>query len=183
MANIKVKLFHLKLKGDYGKVVTQKLEQATRVAAREWLKAICIGVPMLPTWTGETRGSFAFARGASGFLGQFLNLQIPIIPTHLKVGHTPESGGHQGRYSFSSGQHKFAFYFRSDVVQWSINEFFDNPAGPEYLQRPWDLRKYGARAFRESMSVSLAKLPKVQDFLVKSTGKSGLPGAIETFED
>ena len=163
---VKIKLVYLKLnKGAFTKTLTEAIEVQSRQAARAWLKAVLTKVP---TWTGEARGSLKP-------LGQFLRVAVPITPSPSKwarraiaEGHTAESGEAQGHFQFKNeGGTRFVFIFKTDVVHYLINEFY-NVKPPINLidPAPWFSLRAGKKAYTEYLNTNLKqKIPKIKSFL------------------
>lgn len=143
-----------------------------RQAARAWLRAVILEVRV---WTGFALGSIKFARGPNGNLGQFLRVSIPISPVSerpkyyyhsdgRRIPKTPERAGVLGKYNFPTAQRRYRFSFRSDVVHFLANEFFESVSQTS----PWHSMKAGREAFREYITAHSSDLPHVNSFIVKS---------------
>lgn len=168
----KYELYALKIDNErWTKAIDSALQTLIRQAARSWLRAMIIHVPV---WTGFARGSIKFARGTNGNLGQFLNVAIPISPIAISpktykhgdgrvVPKTPSRGGVFGNYTFTASQHRYRFNFRTDVVYFLINEFFGSKSSP----LAWHSFESGRKAFEQYIRDNILNLPKVKDFLLK----------------
>lgn len=156
-----------------GKKFTKTFDDAAKVlirqAAREWLRAAVLNVPV---WTGMARGSLAFARGPGGNLSRFLNVAVPINPVSAtprwysqRIPKTPESGGRFAIYNFTSGNSRYGFTFRSDVIHFIINEFFT--IRPVSRTSPWKSMEAGAEAFRTYMKNHVGNLPRIESSMIR----------------
>src|SRR5688572_20554130 len=92
-------LMGLKLKrGEITKTFTMQAERVVRAAAREWLRAVYVRIPV---WTGMARGAIKFAKGRTGessgqFLSIYLRVAVPIEPIiEVRKDKSPELGGKQ----------------------------------------------------------------------------------------
>jgi hypothetical protein len=155
----------LKIKGNFTSVLDEKLQVILRKAARAYIRAL---ITQVPVWTGMALGSVKFARGPGGFLAQYLNIAIPIVPhpkAKVRSYKNAAAGGRLGSYDFTSSRHIYRFKLRSDVVHYILNEFFARPPGVnEQIVAPWQSQEHGLRAFQDTVTSELAKLPKVLDF-------------------
>lgn len=134
-----------------------------RQAARAWLREVALQVPV---WTGMAKGSVAFARGPGGHLARYLNVSIPIIPTHYVKGKNPLAGGRMGRYSFTNARHVWRFTFRTDVPHFILNEFYSTPVGPQYKARPWNIFPAANEIFQQTLRSEIKRrLPKIKSYI------------------
>lgn len=157
----------IKLPNGITKTYDEKFKVILRNGARAYIKELIVRVPV---WTGMSRGSIKFARGPGGFLGAYLNVAIPIIPhpeARVTSSKNATVGGRFGSYDFRSSNHVYRFRFRSDVLQFILNEFYYSPTRPEFLDRPWHAQEFAAVAFRRSLDEQLAKLPRLRSYLIK----------------
>jgi hypothetical protein len=160
-------------KDPYKKKLDLAIRALIREAAREWLRAMIIRIP---TWTGHTKGSIKFARGANGNLSRYLNVSIPIVPHpraagQISRGKNAASGGRLGRYSFTVQNHVYKFYFRSDVVYFLHNDFFartDRGAGGQQIEAPWGSAEAGAEAFHQTLGRGKKNFPRLEDAIIKT---------------
>lgn len=155
-------------KGKFTKTLDDKATALLKGAAREWLRAVYVKVPV---WTGEARGSLKFARGRSGpgagqFLATFLNVAISIEPQEIREGKDAESGGRKARWTLGGHNGKYSFTFNEDVLHYII---LDNHAlgfGNPNFPRPWESFKAGEEAFNNHILLHKDRLaPKVSDFI------------------
>lgn len=146
------------------KTVDRQLQIANRKAARSWLRAVFIRVPV---WTGMARGSLKFADGPDGNLAAFLNVAIPIVPK-VKTTYKKDEMTQPGKYNFTSARKVYQFFFRSRVLHYSLNEFFARTDGAnEQITAPWQSFQYGRAAYRQTMTEEIAKLPQVKSFIFR----------------
>jgi hypothetical protein len=156
-------------KEPFKKKMDESIKRLIREAAREWLRAMIVRIPV---WTGQTLGSVKFARGTNGNLSRYLNVAIPIVPhpsARVRSNKNPSTG--RGTYSFTSGQHIYRFYFRSDVIYFLYNDFFvrtDRGAGGQQIEAPWLSMEAGAAAFREALIRGKPRLPRIVDAIAKT---------------
>ncbi len=153
-------------KDPYKKTLDEAIRRLIRQAAREWLRAMIVRIPV---WTGQALGSVKFARGTNGNLSRYLNVAIPIVPRENRRGKGPTTM--PGRYSFTVQNHVYKFYFRSDVVYFLWNDFFirtDRGASGQQIQAPWLSMEAGAAAFRATIEDGKKKLPRIQDAMSKT---------------
>lgn len=154
MPRIYGKFSKIKMDGQWTQRVNDGLQIMMRQAARAWLRAIILYVPV---WTGFAKGSIKFASGPQGFLGAALNVAIPINPSHTRpkwyyhpgrktrVRKIPQNGGRFSRYNFSVARKVYYFSFRSDVAHFIINDFY----GSHATGAAWGASEKGKRAFEE----------------------------------
>ncbi len=172
-----IRLVYLKFDKDaYIKDLKEKLEVQNRQAARAWLRAVILNVPV---WTGEARGSLRP-------LGQFLRVNVPINPSSSKwaqraiaQGHTAEAGAAQGKFEFKiEGQARVIFEFETSVIHYLINEFY-NVKPPIHLinEVPWYSLKAGKAAYKTYVNENVRKsLPKLKSYLIREVRTiSGAP--------
>lgn len=171
MPRFKGRLQGLQVDGRFTKQLERQCEALVKAAAREWLRAMIVRVPI---WTGMAAGSVKFARGPNGNLSAFLNFDFDIIP-HPRARTSPQKnqlrGGAQGHYNFTTSNHVFRFSFRSDVVHYMHNEFFvrsDRGASGQQIEAPWHSFAAGRVAFQAHIQQGITKLPKVKDFIIKA---------------
>lgn len=163
------KFDRIKLEGD-GKItpaMQSKIERFVKDAAREWLRAVVVRIPI---WTGMSRGALAMAKGRSGptagkFLRTVLNIQIPIgsrtsdsKAKAKRIGKTSAQGGRESRFTFSYDEagKRFNFTYQTDVVQFIANDLYNVRDGAAFgsqgagaWARPWGAMKAGDLAFDE----------------------------------
>lgn len=155
-------------KGGFIGATERAAKSAVYSAAKEWLRAVIVRVPI---WSGQALGSVKYAVGRSGnssglFLGEYLKQQIPIQAYHWKANKNPQTGGVQGRYTFSQSRHQYRFTFQTDVIYYVIQDFFNIKVSP---RAPWGSMDAGAAAFNAAIGAEMAsRLPRVNDFLLDS---------------
>lgn len=158
--------------GGFTKAFDEKAARLVRMAARAWLRALILQIPV---WTGFALGSVKFAKGSGGNLGKYLNVAIPISPRSRRprfyyhrggrrTPKTPERAGTYSEYNFPSGQWRYRFSFRSDVIHFILNEFYASVSPSS----PWLSMNAGRRAFLDYMKEHVKDLPKVKDYVIKS---------------
>ena len=154
--------------GGFQKSTDTAAKAAVLSAARAWLRAAIVRVPV---WTGQALGSVKYAKGRSGvsaglFLGEYLKVQIPIRAYHWKPNKNPQTGGKQGRFTFSQSKHQYRFTFQSDVIYYIIQDFFNIGVSKT---APWNSMAAGAQAFNASIGEEmLSRLPRINDFILNS---------------
>lgn len=164
MPQFKSKLLGFKLNGAaWSKQFQRDMERLTRQAAREWVRAV---IMQIPVWTGMALGSVKFARGSNGSLAQFLHVAVPINPVnstgktflsptsgkrvHLDKTKTPDAGGQMADYKFVFTKKTFSFQFKSTVPHFMHNEFFertDPGAAGQQIEAPWNSLEKGRAAY------------------------------------
>lgn len=153
-------LHGLRLKGNPKKTMDAALKILIREAAREWLRAVVLQVPV---WSGQALGSIKFARGTNGNLSRYLNVSIPIVPVKARPNKNQYSN--PGKYNFPTAQNRYRFSFRSDVIYYIHNEFFprtDPGAGGQQIEAPWHSLEAGKEAFQAVIAAAKKKLPRLQ---------------------
>ena len=151
----------------HGKTMDQAIQRLIRQAAREWVRAVILRVPV---WTGQAMGSIKFASGPGGNLGRFLNVAIPIVPKETRKGKNAGTGAAYGHYNFTTGNHVYRFRFRSTLIYFIHNEFFartDWGASGQQIQAPWRSMQAGAEAFLAEIRRGKTRLPKIQNAIEK----------------
>lgn len=166
--SINGELYGLKIgTGKYTKALEDKLERLIKQAAKEWMRAVILRVPVL---TGFAKGSIKFA---GGDLASFLNVSVPINPiskntryyrhsTGRRTEKTPEKGGLYSTYNFTSEQHRFRFNYRNNISYFLVNDFFGKGT-----HTPWNSMIEGRRAFSKYIRENLISLPKILDSKIK----------------
>ncbi len=170
MLKAKIKLIYLKLdKVKFTKTLIEKLETQNRQAARAWLRAVILKVPV---WTGMAAGSLKP-------LGAFLRVAIPISPSSssqaqsaMRRGQTEAAGEALGKFEFKNedGQ-RFVFVFSTGVIHYLQNEYYAAPPGFHLIEEtPWYSLRAGSIAYKQYMKENLKnKIPKLKSFIVRST--------------
>jgi len=121
------------------KKVGERLEATLRNAAREFVRAVLVEIPVQ---TGEAAGSLIP-------LGRLLRVAIPITPSRFQSGKNPNTGAAQSSYKFDNSFPKYRFEFEAGVIHYTLNEFGLNvgPYGPDKKQPPWKTFEKGRSAF------------------------------------
>lgn len=161
-------------KDPYNKRVDLDIQRIVRNAAREWLRAMIVFVPV---WTGQVRGSIKFARGTNGNLARFLNVSIPINPIKARPNKNQLTGGPKGHYAFTIQRHVYRFRFRSDIIYYIHNEFFartDPGAAGQQVVAPWHSLEAGEVAYRAAIEAGKARITRIQSAIVKTRIPIGL---------
>jgi hypothetical protein len=144
--------------GRFTKTLDKTMEVQLRQAARTWLRAVILRVPV---WTGTARGTLRP-------LGQFLRVSIPISPVKFKKGFGPDVGARKSLYDFSKRGTTYAFEFDQELAYYSLNDFFQVNL-PLRNPTPWGSFKAGEAAFNKYIATELPKrLPKVEDILTQT---------------
>lgn len=145
----------------YTRTLDEAMQVQLRQAAREWLRAVILRVPV---WAGTSRGSLRP-------LGSYLRVAVPISP---RVGPTatrgPSVGAGQSDFEFSSPRKGvYQFTFDEQVLHYRLNEFFDMSGFlPLLTPTPWASFKAGETAFTRYVNDVLPKrLPRPEQFLVQ----------------
>jgi hypothetical protein len=158
-------------KGKFTKVLDRQLQVLVRLAAREWLRAVIIKVPV---YTGFALGSVKNAEGEKGNLARFLNVAVPIVPVNKRlhfyyhpgrkrIVKNEDTGAYFSKYAFVNFNKVYRFRFQSDIIYYMINDFF----GSDFTG-PWNSMDAGKTAFFEYLDANKVRmLPKVSDYLVK----------------
>lgn len=141
----------------YTKTLDGIMDVQLRQAARLWLRAVILKVPV---WTGTSMGSLKP-------LGAFLRVAIPISPVAKRSGMGPEVGASKSTFTFGKQGTKYIFEFNEGVLHYTINEFF-NVSPPIHLKTPgpYDSFKAGNEAFQAYIANELPKrLPRIEEVL------------------
>jgi hypothetical protein len=165
---INLRLIYLKFNGNkLVKDIEDMLQRESRNAARAWLKAVLVKVPV---WTGEARGSLRP-------LGAFLRVAVPISPSSSKwaqramlEGHTAEAGAAQGSFEFKTETKlRIVFEARTEVIHYLINEFHNvNPPIHLIEPAPWLSHVAGKKAYLEYLEENLKnKIPNLKSYFVR----------------
>lgn len=169
MPRFNVRLSGLKMdRKGFTKAFDTKVTALMKGAARAWLKAVFLQVPV---WTGFARGSLKFADGPNGNLSRFLNVAIPTNANHAypkwyyhpgrgRVLKTPENAGRFAHYTFTQTRHVYTFTYSSSVVHFLIEDFF----GRMSPTAPWLSGVAGKLAWDNYFEVNKASLPKGSKF-------------------
>ena len=156
-------------KEPFGKTLDSALQVLIRNAAREWLRAVILRIPV---WTGQSLGSIKFAEGPGGNLARFLNVAVPIVPhPRARVTGAKNQNSQPGSWNTTSGQHRYRFFFHSNVEYMIHHEFFERtdrgasgqPSDERGIIAPWHALEDGGRAFNDEIERGKAKLPRIQD--------------------
>jgi hypothetical protein len=156
--------------------IDKKMQSAVYQAARAWLRAVILKVPV---WSGQALGSVKYAKGRYGpsaglFLGQYLKIQIPLYPVFPRPNKNPQTGGVQGRYSFSHSNNQYRFSYQTSVIYFVIQEFYNVGVSPS---APWHALTDAEPEFRAELRRQVVgKLPKISD-LVRVRSAPILPEA------
>lgn len=160
MLTISIQLSNIELnKGQYTKALFDTLDTQNRQAARAWLRAVLLRVPV---FTGQARGSLKP-------LGQFLKVAVPINPVAHRSGYGPEYGASQSSFEFTRG-YITEFVFNEAVIHYLINEFYDvnPPIHLTHSPRPWASFEQGKLAYRAYLKQYLKeKLPQISKYMLR----------------
>ena len=151
------------------------MEIQMRQAAREWLRAVIVKVPV---WTGMSRGSLKP-------LGAFLRVKVPISPVASRKGMGIAAGEKKSSFEFTKENGRYIFRFEENVAHYTVNEYYNaNVSSPEVANPdkgkiggtglnlknpgPYGSFKAGGKAWQRYIDANLAdKLPKVADFVTR----------------
>lgn len=161
----------------FGATAAKKAEVLNRNAAREWLRAVYIKVPV---WTGMARGGLKYAKGRSGAsagqtLSAYLRVAIPIGPERTWDGRelerrpdkTPEKGGAQSQYTLTEANGKYGFSFSTEIVHFIVNDIY--PGLPPSYSRPWQAIQAGNDAYSDFVKNNIHEVfPKLSDYILKT---------------
>lgn len=162
------------LKGKWSKATDEKLQTLLHEAAKEWLRAVLTTIPI---WRGFARGAVKFAKGPNGDLAGYLRVAIPISVTQnspkryyhsdgRKVPKVPERAGVFSQYSFSNTQHRYRFTFKTDVVYFALNDFYERWQHPT---TPWNFHLTAQARFVNYLEANIKKsIPKISEFTVQA---------------
>jgi len=143
--------------GRYTKTLDQTMDVQMRQAARAWLRAVILKVPV---WTGMSRGSFKP-------LGAFLRVAIPISPVATRSGMGPDAGASLSSFSFGKEGTKYIFEFEDNVPHYAINEFYNvRPPINLITPGPYGSFKAGQDAWDQYVTqVMPSKFPRPEEFI------------------
>lgn len=158
----------------FAKELDRKSNQLLREAAREWVMAAYVRVPV---WTGMARGAFKYAQGRSGpsagvFLSVYLRVLVPIGPRRTYDGEplevrsdkSPQLGGRKSRYTISGTAMKYTFSFSTGIPYFESND--QEPGRPPSYTRPWNSMQAGNDAFKNHIRQNASTVvPKVSEYL------------------
>jgi len=142
----------------FTKTLDAAMDVQLRQAARAWLRAVILKVPV---WTGMSRGSLKP-------LGSFLRVKVPISPKAVRKGMGPGVGATQSAFKFGKEGNKYIFEFDEQVMQYTINEFF-NVRPPINLITPGPYGSFnaGADAFEKYVQNEMpGRLPRPEQATV-----------------
>jgi len=152
----------------YSKSLDAAISAQIRQAAREWLKAVILKVPI---WTGTSMGSLQP-------LGAYLKVKVPDHYVAVRKGYGPSVGRANQEFSFSRKGYVWTFSFTEEVAHYLVNEYFNaNLLGYKLITPgPYGSFYAGEVAFENYINEYLAKrVPNLKDFIsinyVKIVGK------------
>jgi hypothetical protein len=144
--------------GRFTKTLDKTMEVQLRQAARAWLRAVVLKVPV---WTGTARGTLRP-------LGQFLRVSIPISPVKRKRGFGPDIGAQRSAFSFNKTATTYSFEFDQQLAYYAVNDFYHVNL-PLINPTPWGSFRAGEAAFNKYVQTVLPeRLPRVEDLIVKT---------------
>lgn len=166
MFKVDVKILKFDKKG-YTEALGKAVEVQVRQAAREWLRAVIIEVPV---YSGQAASSLVP-------LSQYLRIAIDTSPTENARERKLDGrslGRSQGHYSFDHTDTIYTFSFSTEVPHYLINEFNTGLGQPPLIHpTPWKSMTYGKIAFQNYLKSNLKdKIPKISKYIttVKITG-------------
>lgn len=138
---------------EYITALNKKVEEQMKEAAREWLRAVIVRVPV---YTGMARESLLP-------LSRYLNVAIPIDPIAKRRG---PSGEIQQYFAFEQQGEQFTFKYSTEVPHYLINEFNVGLGSPPLTHpTPWHSFEAGRIAWREYVTtVFKYKLPNIKTY-------------------
>lgn len=142
----------------YTKTLDETMQVQLRQAARAWLRAVLVAVPV---WTGTARGSLKP-------LGAYLRVAVPISPIAFRRGKGPEIGAGQSSFTFGTPKPGlYTFEFNEQVAHYLINEFNDVSEHIHLTHpTPWESFQRGEEAFQKYVDDVLpGRLPRIEDFI------------------
>jgi len=157
---IELKGFFTKLTldpGRYTKTLDKSMNVQLRQAARAWLRAVILKVPV---WTGMSRGSLRP-------LGAFLRVAVPISPVASRKNYGIQAGANASAFKFSKEGTKYIFEFDEGVLHYTINEFYNvKPPINLITPGPYGSFKAGELAFQTYVTDVLpGRLPRLEDII------------------
>ena len=118
----------------FTKTLDENIKIQIRQAAREWLRAIILKVPV---WTGTSVGSLKP-------LGAYLRVSIPIDPKVVRKGYGPSVGAGLQEFSFERHGNTWSFNFTEEVPHYLVNEYFNANLTGFHLKTPGPYRSFAA---------------------------------------
>jgi hypothetical protein len=158
MFKIKARIAKLGIDTDkYNKTLDAAMQAQIRQAAREWLRAVILKVPI---WTGTSMGSLQP-------LGAYLKVAVPNNYKVVRPGYGPSVGKSLQEFKFDHKDHIWSFSFTEEVPHYLVNEYFNVNAAGLHLITPGPYHSFaaGERAFEAYIDAYLAKrVPNLKDF-------------------
>ncbi len=143
----------------YTKTLDQAIQVQVRQAAREWLRAVILKVPV---WTGTSVGSLQP-------LGNFLRVKVPNNPVAVRPGYGPSVGRANQEFKFERNGTTWSFSFTEGVAHYIVNEFYNvNDTGHFNLKNPGPYLSFkaGEIAFQSYIQkYLLQRVPNLKDFI------------------
>lgn len=152
--------------GRYTKTLDKTMNVQMRQAARAWLRAVIVNVPV---WTGMSRGSYMP-------LGAFLRVKIPIVPSTsphaqsaIRQGRTAQAGADASDFKFDKNGTKYRFEFDMGVPSYAINEYFNvKPPINLITPGPWHSFRAGEQAWEDYVRNEMPKrFPRVEQVIIQ----------------
>ena len=168
MFNIKMRASKLGIDtGKYTKTLDTNMKEQVRQAARAWLKAVILKVPI---WTGTSMGSLQP-------LGAYLHVPVPKDYKVVRSGYGASVGRANQEFSFERTGNVWSFSFTEEVAHYLVNEYFNaNSSGKFHLITPGPYRSFaaGEAAFEGYINQYLVKrVPNLHDYVTETFIKIG----------
>ena len=144
----------------YNKSLDKAMQTQIRQAARAWLRAVILKVPV---WTGTSRGTLKP-------LGAFLKVAVPINPVVTRPDMGPSVGAGQSEFSFLRKDNTWIFEFDLELVHYVINEYYD-VSNYIHLRTPgpYDSLQAGQAAFQAYIEDNLLeRTPNLDTFITSN---------------
>jgi hypothetical protein len=148
-------------KQGYTEALGKAVQVQIRQAAREWLRAVILKVPV---YTGMAKGSLLP-------LGRYLRVAIPIVPDPIaqkRFGRGPQDGESLGLFDFKQiNQYVWQFQYATEVQHYLINEFTIGLGSPPLRNpTPWHSFEAGKEAWDQYLQENLkSKIPKISSYI------------------
>lgn len=143
----------------FTETLDENIKTQIRQAAREWLKAVILKVPV---WTGTSKASLQP-------LGAYLKVKVDINPVAVRKGYGLSEGRANQEFKFGREGNRWYFSFTEEVAHYLVNEYYNaNVLQGLKLKTPgpYESFKAGERAFQQYIDEFLVKrVPNLKDFV------------------